>query len=384
MQRKVKLYHYQLPLDCAMILRGQSVSVREGWIIQLEESTDSQVSCQNNPVTHIGRGEIAPLPGFSIETAAQAKQQLDSVIRQWLEQGTVELDLYCPSVAFGFSMALLELEDGLQKAIYSSNRHHHFASALLLAADHRLISTKHAQLVTTSLCKLKIASQATPEAAIHDGEIARQLLQKYPKLRLRLDANQRWDLTSALAFANQVPPELRPRIDFIEEPCGLVCECLEFSHQTGIAIAWDESLRDADQCKLSANPKRGGIELIRAASTGYADFDAANVAAIVIKPMLTGCLSYCGELINQAHKQGLTVVISSSLESSFGLLQLAHLSTWLTPNATPGLDTVHVFKHQIAMPWPGCDLPLLVLTTLPCAVYSQSRTQHRIVEVEQG
>jgi len=300
------------------------------------------------------------------------------VIRHWLEQGTVDLNLYCPSVAFGFSMALLTLENRLPQAIDCDNAHNdschnHFASAILLAADRRLIETKHTQLLTTSLCKLKIATQPTIEGAIHDGEVARQLLQEYPQLRLRLDANQRWDLTGALAFANQITPELRSRIDFIEEPCGAVSECLQFSHQTGIAIAWDESLRDAEQYK----PKQGAIELIRAASAGYANLDAVRVTAIVIKPMLTGSLSHCRHLIEQAHQQGLTVVISSSLESSFGLLQLAHLSKWLTPDSTPGLDTLHVFKQQVAMPYPGCNLPLLALTALPCRTYLQ-QTVHKL------
>jgi len=62
MPRKVKLYHYQLPLDCAMILRGQSVSVREGWVVELHENGELEQSTElldneglkNNRVIRIG------------------------------------------------------------------------------------------------------------------------------------------------------------------------------------------------------------------------------------------------------------------------------------------------------------------------------------------
>jgi len=302
----------------------------------------------------VGRGEIAPLPGFSKETAAQAKQQLEGVIKIWLEQGVVDLSACYPSVAFGFSMALLELESGLPQAAHGN---HHANSALLLAADKSLIKTKHAQLVSSTLCKLKIAMQPSVEAACHDGDIARYLLQTYSHLRLRLDANRRWPLDAALAFANQLPAEYRQRIDFIEEPCQIPSECLQFSQITGIAIAWDESLREVDK-----DPQeQGALQLISSSNS--------VVKAIVIKPMLTGTVAYCAKLIEYAHKQGLTVVISSSLESSFGLSQLARLAQSLTPETIPGLDTVNVFKQQLAVPWPNCRLPLMPLSQLAVTNY---------------
>jgi len=386
MQRQVKLYHYQLPLDCAMILRGQSVSVREGWLVELQERVELQEDaellenvelheqCKSTQVNKVGRGEIAPLPGFSDETSTQAKQQLESMIHIWLEQGAVDLSTCCPSVAFGFSMALLELDDELPQMTYcddihndklhNGNSHHHINSALLLAADLRIINRNHAQLAATSLCKLKIATQPTAKGACHDGEIARQLLQRYPQLRLRLDANRRWNLVNALAFAKQIPVALRQRIDFIEEPCHNSSDSYLFTRETGIAIAWDESLRDA--CK-----NRGDVEFLKSTIAECHASDTASIAAIVIKPMLAGTITHCRHLIELAYQLGLTVVISSSLESSFGLLQLARLSQWLTPDTTPGLDTMHVFKQQVAIPYPGCNLSLLALTALPCRTYFQ-------------
>ncbi|GIC79405.1 o-succinylbenzoate synthase [Moritella sp. F3] len=382
MPRKAKLYHYKLPLDCAMILRGQSVTEREGWLLELSRGAEIMPQCRGElffgergraelSYGKVGRGEIAPLPGFSTETAAQAKQQLENVIKIWLDEGIVELNDCYPSVAFGFSMALLELEDGSPQNIHRSSNDNDASSALLLATDIGIITAKHKQLLKSRLCKLKIASLPTADGATSDGEVARHLLQTYPQLRLRLDANRRWSLAVALAFAARIPADYRQRIDFIEEPCHTPSDCLRFSEQTGIAIAWDESLRDAVRKKQG----RGAFDLISLVNSPSnaivkaVVIKAPVIKAIIIKPMLTGTVGYCAELIAYAHQQGLTAVISSSLESSFGLVQLAHMAQTLTPETPPGLDTVNVFTQQLVQPWPNCSLPLLPLSELPVTIY---------------
>ncbi|MFT5879995.1 MAG: O-succinylbenzoic acid--CoA ligase [Moritella sp.] len=330
--RSAKLYRYQLPIDGTLVLRGQTVSKRDGWILEL---------CCGEAIgsgQKIGRGEIAPLPGFSHETAEQAELQLRHVIATWVAQGRVDLTDCYPSVAFGVSMALLELADGLPHAA-------NFTSALLLAADPAQIECLGIRLHSTPLVKLKIAVQ---QASV-EGAVTNQLLQQYPALQLRLDANRRWDLATALQFADNISPSLRQQICFIEEPCQQPQDSLRFARETGIAIAWDETVRDA----------------------GFTVKAQAGLAAIVIKPSLTGSVEHCMALIQQAHAQGLTAVISSSLESSFGLQQLARLAQWLTPQTVPGLDTVNLFSQQLTVPWPDCDLPLLPLASLPFTSFLQ-------------
>lgn len=335
--RSAKLYHYQLPIDGTLVLRGQSVSTRDGWILELCLGGSASNSDK------IGRGEIAPLPGFSHETAAQAELQLRQVIATWIAQGRVDLTDCYPSVAFGVSMALLELADGLPHAA-------NFTSAMLLAADPAQIACHRECLHSAPLVKLKIAAQ---QASV-EGALTNQLLQQCPTLQLRLDANRRWDLATALQFAENISLSLRQQICFIEEPCQQPQDSLRFASETGIAIAWDETVREAD----------------------FAVKTQTGLAAIVIKPSLTGSVEHCMALIQQAHAQGLTAVISSSLESSFGLQQLARLAQWLTPQTVPGLDTVNMFSQQLAEPWPGCDLPLLPLTSLPVTLFPQPESDN--------
>ncbi len=48
--------------------------------------------------------------------------------------------------------------------------------------------------------------------------------------------------------------------------------------------------------------------------------------AVVIKPTLTGSLQKVQQQVAAAHALGLSVVISSSIESSLGLTQLARIA----------------------------------------------------------
>lgn len=51
-----------------------------------------------------------------------------------------------------------------------------------------------------------------------------------------------------------------------------------------------------------------------------------GVRAVVIKPTLTGSPEKVREQVKAAHALGLTAVISSSIESSLGLMQLARIA----------------------------------------------------------
>lgn len=173
--------------------------------------------------------------------------------------------------------------------------------------------------------------------AIRDSLTVNMLLSALPDLRRRLDANRRWTRDRALQFARYLAPDCLSRIDFLEEPCGRPADSLAFAAQTGIPIAWDESAREP----------------------GFTLHAAPGVAALVVKPSLTGTQARCRHPLDRAQGFGLTAVISSGVESSLALTQLSRLAHWLTPAVTPGLDTLSLMQAPLVRPWPGCDLPLL-------------------------
>lgn len=317
--RSATLYGYQIAMDAGVVLRNQRLKNRQGLLIKL---VDGEVE---------GWGEIAPLPEFSHETPEQAQQQARDWLRQWCD-GEQPAESELPSVAFGISCAQAELTNSLPAE-------GEYRQALLCSGDPDALFQ---QLLhqPEPLAKMKVGLYET----IRDGMQVNLLLEALPHLSLRLDANRSWTLEKALNFARYVSPELRSRIVFIEEPCRDRQQSLAFAAETGINIAWDETLRDHDDA-LSAAP---------------------GVVAAVIKPTLTGSMQRVQQQVLQAKAQGLTPVISSALESSCGLTQLARLAHWLTPGVRPGLDTLQLMQQQVLRAWPGSLLPMQNREALQC------------------
>lgn len=314
MIRKFQLYKYSIPVDSQLILRNRFLKKREGILVQ--------VSCDDAQ----GWGEIAPLPEFSKETLEQALEQTIDWLKEWTNaSGKLPLEHLYPSVAFGLSCALAEMKGLL---IEEGN----YQIAPLCYGDPDELYEPLNQMQGEKVAKIKVGMYE----ANRDGLIADMLLEAIPDLHLRLDANRSWTLTKAQMFAKYVKPEHRARIQFLEEPCKTPVESLQFAEETGIAIAWDETVRESDFC-VEKQP---------------------NLAAIVIKPTLVGSLQRCVQLIEQANNCGLKAVISSSIESSFGLTQLARIAQQYTPDTVPGLDTLDLMDYQVVRRWPGSRLPV--------------------------
>lgn len=316
--RQVTLYRYRLPVEVGVVLRNQRLKSRDGLLVRL---------CEDG---REGWGEIAPLPEFSRETLPEAQAAACHLLAAWQAGGEL-LESELPSVAFGLSCALAELAGTLPQAA-------NYRSATLCNGDPDALFQTLQSIPGEKVAKVKVGLYE----AVRDGMIVNLLLEALPDLRLRLDANRSWTRAKADGFAKYVNPAWRDRILFLEEPCKTRDASLAFARDTGIAIAWDESVREADF--------RVEAEL--------------GVAAIVIKPTLTGSLQRCQQLVTQAHQAGLSAVISSSIESSLGLSQLARIAAWLTPQTVPGLDTLTLMQAQLLRAWPDSPLPLWGLDSL--------------------
>ncbi|QEH12334.1 o-succinylbenzoate synthase [Histophilus somni] len=316
------LYQYAIPVDSQLILRNRFLKKREGLLVQI------------NCGSFEGWGEIAPLPEFSQETLEQAKDQAIQWLKKWVQARSANQSLSLkglyPSVAFGLSCALAEMKGELEQE-------GSYQVAPLCYGDPDELYDALNQMQGEKVAKIKVGMYE----ANRDGMIADMLLEAIPDLYLRLDANRNWTLAKAQLFAKYVKPEHRKRIQFLEEPCKTQEDSRQFAQDTGIALAWDESIREK------------GFQLEK----------EPHLAAIVIKPTLTGSLQDCAKLIEQAHQLGIKAVISSSIESSLGLTQLARIAKQYTPNVTPGLDTLSLMDYQILRSWQGSDLPLLDLNS---------------------
>lgn len=311
--RTVQLYRYVLPVETGIILRNRRLKQREGLIIHLQQADKE------------GWGEIAPLPEFSRETLAEAETAVCEWIEKWLANQDERLDHYPSSVAFGISCALAELNGTLGEEA-------NFQTVPLCYGDPDELYAELNQMQGEKIAKIKVGLYE----ANRDGLIVDMFLEAIPDLKLRLDANRSWTLEKALLFASKIAPERRKRIQFLEEPCKMPELSRQFATQSGIAIGWDETVREPEFL-VKKEP---------------------NLTAIVIKPTLVGSIEKCVSLIEQAHQQGLIAVISSSIESSLGLTQLARLAYQYTPNTLAGLDTLDLMKAQLLRKWENSSLPL--------------------------
>lgn len=311
--RSVQIYRWQIPMDAGVVLRERRLKIRDGLFVHLQ--LDGRE----------GWGEIAPLPGFSRESLEEAETAVRAWSGAW-RNGEAPLLPGLPSVDFGISCALAELDGSLPEQA-------DYRAAPLCTGDPDELFAALAAMPGEKVAKIKVGLYE----AVRDGMVANLLLEAIPDLRLRLDANRAWTPLKAQQFAKYVNPAWRDRIAFLEEPCKTRADSLAFARETGIAIAWDESLREDD--------------FIFVAEPG--------VRAVVIKPTLTGCLMKVHEQVKAAHALGLTAVISSSIESSLGLTQLARIAAQYTPDTVPGLDTLSLMQAQLLRSWPGSALPCL-------------------------
>lgn len=319
--RQAKLIKYQLPMDSGVILRDNKLLERVGWIVELKQGEK------------IAYGEIAPLVGFSQETTEQAGQQAQAQLELWVRGKEFSYQGLYPSVACGLSFAQLELDGELPSQ-------GNYSSAPLCTGDpDAMIPLLEALPEEKKVTKIKVGLYEP----IRDGMLVNLFLETVPGLKVRLDANRAWTLEKAEKFASYINHSYRQRIEFVEEPCKVPGESFTFAIDTGIAIAWDETLQVAVQ---------------------EADFDLSELTGakvIIIKPMLIGSVQRCLELVESAKRLGITAVISSTIESSLGLCQLARFAQWQTPETVPGLDTIKLFAEQLETPWPESHLPVTSL-----------------------
>ena len=276
--RCAQVYRWQIPMDAGVVLRERRLKTRDGFCVHLWQGERE------------GWGEIAPLPGFSLETLDEAQAALMAWTYEWREGADPALP-DVPSAAFGISCALAELDGSLPDAA-------NYCAAPLCTGDPDELFALLSAMPGEKVAKIKVGLYE----AVRDGMVVNLLLEAIPDLHLRLDANRAWTPFRAQQFAKYVNPAYRSRIAFLEEPCKTRDDSRAFARETGIAIAWDESLR---------------------------------------------------------HAAGLTAVISSSIESSLGLTQLARIAAWLTPDTVPGLDTLNLMQAQLIRQWPGSTLPCL-------------------------
>lgn len=173
-----KIHEYSLPL--------QNGTYRHGLILQNGDQY----------------GDVAPLPGFSRETLAEAKAEILRVI-ETREPPTL------PSVRFAVACAAIPFP----------------------TQAHVQVAALHEHKPGFRTVKLKMGNLSVEEAIA--------LVKRTTGVERRLDFNQQWPLEKLLRFAEHFSPS---DFAYLEEPTNNFEDLLTFSKATAMPIAVDESI----------------------------------------------------------------------------------------------------------------------------------------------
>ena len=272
----MRAFRYTLPLTMPIKLGEQTICQRRGILLEENERWS----------------EASPLPHFSRETESDVIAAL---------RGNRPPP---PSLEF----ALDSLQQPPSEGAIPLN-------ALLQGQRDQVL--EQTSVLSESSCqtvKLKVGRDRV-ENEIQLVQQVRRLLRR--DQRLRLDANRAWDWPSAITFANGVSGL---DIEYIEEPLRDVSRLEEFTTETGLAYAMDESLRET--CSLAHFP---------------------SAKALIVKPTIVGGRQRVSELASH----GKPLTFSACYESGIGLSHICQLALQFAPNVPAGLDTYRYLAEDV-------------------------------------
>ncbi len=324
----MQLFHYRLPFKKPFNTSNGSFTFREGLIIKEDYLS---FSCY---------GDIAPLPGFSTESLGQVIEQFQQY-HNVIEHYFMQVNGYDTWQSFADSLKLYpSLRFGLDTFVYDR-----LSKTRMIPLNKHLLSSSAQRIkvnYTLGLNDFKTNKNAIDEAwekgyrtfklkIGHNFELELSLVEyiqsKYKDSKIRLDANQAWNADAAISYLNQLSPS---NIEYCEQPVqssDLESLC-KIRKKSTIPIAADESICNVEQAKVI-------IE------NHYVD-------VIILKPMFLGSYSDIANIARISKKNGMDVVITSTLESGIGRMATSHLASCFgSLNIAQGLGTGTLFDNDI-------------------------------------
>lgn len=276
---------YRLPLVRPLRLPGGiTLTCREGVLI-------------HDPETG-GRGDAAPLPGFSTET-------IEDVMAAAREGGA---DSGLPSLEFALECA---------EHVFAPPSEPVRVNALWFA-DRESPGDLARRLRDWPRPVVKLKPGPDP-----DPSRWRELRRLLPEATFRIDPNRGWGVGQTLRILDQLPEEA---VEYVEEPLADPAGYGDLWRRRPVPVALDESLREAGGEALARHP---------------------HVKALVVKPTLMG--RGVSRWRSVARDSGRELIWSGCFESGVGLWNLARLAQG---RGAAGLDTGAVLAEDLVSPRP--------------------------------
>ncbi len=163
---------------------------------------------------------------------------------------------------------------------------------------------------------------------VRGAAIVEEVLNIYPKMKIRLDVNGGWTLEQAIHNLQDYHTHFGDVFDYVEQPVASVLELAEIKSRVPIRIAADESIRKRLDKDFSDFSQYADVAILKWQPLG--GFAAAHKLAAEIK---------------------LPVVISSALETGIGISHGLALAASLSNEPLDcGLGTVALLSSDVCEP----------------------------------
>ncbi|SKC86987.1 o-succinylbenzoate synthase [Ohtaekwangia koreensis] len=304
---------------------------KTSWFIKVWDDAAPQIT---------GIGECGPLPGLSIDDRPDFEQVLEQTLKK--VNGLQSLHVSSlhnlmppgfPSLTFGLETALLDLENGGKRIIFTNE----FIkgapisiNGLIWMGDLDFMLHQIGDKVSQGFncIKLKVGGLNFDK----ECDVLEYIRKRYfrEQLTIRLDANGGFKTDEVLFKLTELA---KFKIHSIEQPikAGLP-EMEELCRKSPIPIAFDEEL-----INIEGDAKK---DLLTRLKPAY----------IILKPTLHGGISGCREWIAIAEKAGIGWWITSALESSIGLNAICQFTASYPLSIPQGLGTGSIYENNIPSP----------------------------------
>ena len=272
-----------------------------------------------------GRGEVAPLPGFSLESLNEclwAIEQLKNALKKGSNYEPSELlDLFelfasdTPCLNFALDIALYDVLSQIKKIPISK-----------YINENSLDQINFSSMISKSLNKndtIKVKFGVNDLQA--EIKHFKKIQSDFPdSTYFRLDANKSYNVDDAIFLLNELE---KYNIEFIEEPLSdmSIDNLKRIKKYSSINIALDESI----------------------ISNNYNELIASNlIDCVVLKASLFGSIKKIKHLNQYLKKNKIKLVLSSALHSPIGNMSNIHVASFLELDSKHGLNNFMFYKYS--------------------------------------
>lgn len=313
---------FSIKLKSPFVNSYNTLDERKGFIVSLTDDSGNS-----------SLGEASPLPGFSRDSLDEAEEDLTGLFHllKGMEIGTTLRSvkdiaddyILSNSVKFAFEQAMIGLlvkrdTSFIKKQFNETKKTINVNAVIGFEKEEKIFTIAEKKLSEGfSTFKFKVGRNNFAD----DINLIKEIRSRYgSEIKIRLDANGKWDLDVAKYNLDKLEAY---NIEYIEEPCRGIENLAALSQNSPIPVVPDESLASIDDA--------------------YRALEESNISFVIIKPMILGSFIENAELIKQAAILEKNIIISSSFETALGKDQLVLLSSLTHHSFAHGLDTAEYF-----------------------------------------